>query len=489
MKHFFTTLLLCCVQFMMAQSSAKVIDAQTGETVPFANISIGTENLVSNSEGSFTFSDESDSVIFVSCIGYVARQVTAGQLRSANNIVKLEPALYELDDVSVKRPDVGTIMANVKQNLVKHYKNQVPVSKDVLFIREANHFKPEKMDIEITKSTGFSKKGLSEANSELGAFTKKMIAHPPLSFTDMLCNYYVPSNSGTKLNVVKATKLLDENRGTSVDQIEKKLTTTMLKHLDTTKYYRIKSGWIGSRDTVSLRKDYKKKDKKLPNNELTSVKGKLTSFLMENSFLEGSKLNFVTEPELYEYAYEGATFLDDDNLVYVVKFTPKKNKAKYTGKLYVSADDFAVIRTDYTLGKGKTEGGINLKWVLGIKASENVSNGTTMYRQNPGGEGYYLQYAAIESGQYFYVHRPLKFIELTDEDKDVVAFDIKVEGNMREKTEYLNISRTEAGESDLANVTEDDFKYQFLKKYDPSIWAAHSAIEPLEEMKRFNVVE
>jgi hypothetical protein len=28
----------------------------------------------------------------------------------------------------------------------------------------------------------------------------------------------------------------------------------MLQHLDTTKYYRIKSGLMGSRDTISLRK-------------------------------------------------------------------------------------------------------------------------------------------------------------------------------------------------------------------------------------------
>src|SRR5690606_31423 len=162
-----------------------------------------------------------------------------------------------------------------------------------------------------------------------------------------------------------------------------------LKHLDTMKYYRIKSGWIGSRDTVSLRKDYKKKDKNQPKNELTSTKGKLTKFLTENNFLEGSKLEFVTKPELYEYSYEGATFLENDNLVDVLKFAPRKNRAIYTVKLYISSDDFAVIRTDYTLGKGKTEGGINLKWVLGIKASENLSNGTTIYRQNPSGEGYY----------------------------------------------------------------------------------------------------
>jgi hypothetical protein len=35
-----------------------------------------------------------------------------------------------------------------------------------------------------------------------------------------------------------------------------------------------------------------------------------------------------------------------------------------------------------------------------------------------------MQYAAIEKGQYFYLNRPLKFIELTRE-KDVLSLDLK----------------------------------------------------------------
>lgn len=491
MKHFIlTALVILCANAAIAQVvTAKIVDSKSGEIVPYANISVGSESLISNSEGKFSLqTSDPATTVAVSCMGFISTQTTVAQLETSNYVIRLEPAMYLLEDVSVTRPDPDAIMAKVRQNLAKHYSNSVPVAKDMLFLRSSSDFRPLKMNVEITESTGFSKKGLAQANAEIAAFTSVMKSHPPKEFADILFNYYVPAKQPAKLEVIKATRLKDETRGTSIDDLQKTMTTTLLKHLDSTKYYRIKSGWIGTRDTMTLRKDFHSK-KKVKRTELTGIKGKTQMFLTQNNFLADSQLDFVTQSGWYEYTYEGATFLNNDDLVYILNFKPNKGKAKYTGKIYVSSSDFAVVRTDYKLAKGKTEGGINLKWILGIKASENVSNGTTIYKKNASGDGYYLQYAAIETGQYFYVNRPLKFIELAKEEKDVVAFDIKVEGNSTEKTEFLNIARSEVSDSELAKVDEANFKYTVLKRYDPSIWAAYSAIEPLEEMKRFTVPE
>jgi hypothetical protein len=51
-----------------------------------------------------------------------------------------------------------------------------------------------------------------------------------------------------------------------------------------------------------------------------------------------------------------------------------------------------------------------MKFLLGIKASQNISKGTITYKKKRRDDGYYMQYAAIEKGQYFYLNRPLKFI-------------------------------------------------------------------------------
>ena len=71
----------------------------------------------------------------------------------------------------------------------------------------------------------------------------------------------------------------------------------------------------------------------------------------------------------------------------------------------------------------------------------------------------------------------------------VFAFDMKVEGNTRDKTEFLNITSTETSEAAIEKVKEEDFNFINLKNYDPSIWKDYSSIQPLEEMKQFKSVD
>lgn len=489
------------LQSAIAQNNAvKVVDAKSGESIPYANIRInGSENLVTNAEGFFTLSESQNdaTVLTVSYLGYANRQLTVADVKSQHYTIGMEPGIVELANINVSnvKPDPYRIMAEVKNNLSRNYKNDGQPSKDMLFLREANLFRPKTIDVEFTKSTGFTKQGLKATNAQLTAFTSRMIAHPPLEFTDMLCNYYTGTKKVKdktvivpKLEVVKATKLRDQNRSIDRDDLERTAMKLFLQHLDSTKYYRVKSGWFGSHDTISLRKDFNKKHKK-KNPEVVSSKTHLSMFMADNNFLQSTKLDFVKEPDLYEYTYEGALYSSEHEFVYVLAFRPKKSKAKYTGKLYVSETDYAVLRTDYTLAEGETVSGFNMKFLLGVKASENVSKGTIIFKQKPAGNGYYLQYASVEKGSYFYISRPVKFIELTDEEKDVVAFDLKVEGNTSDKTEFLNISQAEISETAFENIKEADFSYQRLNRYDPNIWKDYSAIEPLEEMKQFKAID
>ena len=130
--------------------------------------------------------------------------------------------------------------------------------------------------------------------------------------------------------------------------------------------------------------------------------------MVGSSLVNNTELDFVMNQAIYEYTYEGLTQTQDNEWVYIINFAPKKRKAKYTGTLYVSVKDYAVVRADYTLGKGKTLGGVNLKFLLGVKQSENVSRGTIIFKERENEEGYYLQYASRETGSYIYINRQLK---------------------------------------------------------------------------------
>jgi hypothetical protein len=495
--------LLFCFQITISQNiTGKIIDANTGESIPYANIMVNnSENLISNAEGYFTLSENSsgdNTIIIVSYLGYANNSLTVEKLKSLQNVIKLVPGIIELNEVNVSNKKLSPyeIMAYVKANFKNNYGGNDKAKKDMVFFRETTNFKPSILDVEIDESSGFSKKALKNANTQMAAFTSKLISQPPKEYTDILCNNYSYLTKKddkpyylSKLEVIKATKLKNENSSTSLDDLEKTATNIMLTHLDSTKYYRVKSGFFGSRDTISLRKDFNKKKRKIKNDQLTSTKSNLSSFLAENGIGNNSKYEFIHNPEYYEYKYEGATYSSQNEFVYVLSFKPKKSKAKYKGKLYISESDYAVIRADYKLEDGKKVSGVNLKLFLGVKAIENVSNGTIIYKQNPFGNGYFMQYASHEKGQYIYLNRPLKFIELTNEEKDVVAFDLKVEGNSLEKIEYLNMTRSESSETFIEKITEDDFKFIKLKSYDPKIWKDYNGIEPLEEMKQFKSID
>ena len=127
-------------------------------------------------------------------------------------------------------------------------------------------------------------------------------------------------------------------------------------------------------------------------------------------------------------------------------------------------------------------------WV-GIKTIDNVSKGTIIYKRNPAKTGYYIQYASMETGQYFYIDRPLKFIELADVEKDVIAFNLNIEANVKNKTEFMNISKSEIDEAAFEKANEKAFNFTSLKRYDSAIWKDFITIEPLSEMKQFQSID
>lgn len=498
--------ILFLFQSAIAQNiKGKIIDSNSGESIPYANIKVNeSENLVSNAEGYFTLSENNsrdETVLTISYLGFVNQQLTVIELKKLNYIIKLAPGVFQLNDVAVSniKPNPYEIMANVKANLARNYATGETASKEMLFYRKSNHFKPSLIDVEINKSTGFSKQALNKVNTDLKIFSKQLISHPPQEFTDILCNYYsVKTKKGdkflfnSKLDVLKATVLKNEGRSSSVDDLEETAMNMMLQHLDSTKYYRVKSGLFGSRDTISLRKDFnKKKNKGIDieiNNQLTATKTSLNSFLSDANFLNTKKLDFIKKTDLYDYTYEGTTYTSDNEFAYVLSFKPRRSKAKYLGKLYISESDYAILRADYVLDEGEKLNNFNMKLLLGIKASENVSKGTLTYKKKAEDDSYYMQYAAIEKGNYFYLNRPLKFIELTKSEKDVLALDLKIEANMRTKIEFLNMSRSKTTAAAIEKIKEEDFKFTTIKTYDPKMWKDYNAIEPLQEMKQFKAM-
>ncbi|MHA3789933.1 carboxypeptidase-like regulatory domain-containing protein [Flavobacterium hauense] len=489
------------VQIVNAQNiTGKIVDAENGQSLPNAGVVINdTENIIGSEEGFFTLPEKTtdDVMLAVSFLGYKTAYITVSELKK-NNVIKLQPGAFELETVYVTNIKVNadSIMAAVKSNLKHNYRVTEQAEKNMIFYREGMALKPVKLQAKMTKATGYDKKQLNDANIEIKAFASELISHPPQQFTDMLCNYHTAMKTYqdkpvrvAKFEVVKAVELKDRSRSVDLDEMEKMASGILFKHLDAHKLYRIKSGLLGTRDTVVANGAfYESKKFVTTKSKLGDAKSKVMSF-MGKSNLQSSNFDFINKQELYEYTYAGTTQSGGNESVFIIKFKPKKRKSKYAGTLYVSEKDYAVVRAEYVLGEGKTLGGVNLKFLFGVKQSENISKGTLIYKEKADGKGYYLQYGSIETGEYVYVNRPLKFLEIGEGDKHEVAFDLKIEVNEIERKEYFVISKEESTVANYDQVKESEFDYIKLSKYDPAIWKEYSAIEPLQEMKQFRTLE
>src|SRR5690606_10394775 len=180
------------------------------------------------------------------------------------------------------------------------------------------------------------------------------------------------------------------------------------KVMDTTKFYRIKSGLIGTKDTISFSKEYNKKKKNKKDSKdsnVSSAKSGIERIINQSSFngtatFLSSNIDFVKDTEAYTYNYVEATYLGDD-LVLVIDFKPKKSRAKYSGRMYINENDYAIIRADYKLADGKKPQGINLKLLLGVTMSEGLTKGVVISRKNRRTNAYYRNYSLQQNDQYF----------------------------------------------------------------------------------------
>lgn len=473
------------------QIVGKIIDGKTKDAVPFSTIQFDEFNgVISNAEGFYNFSIDNfnDTTVFtVSSLGYLTQNLTLQQLKSKNYTIALDEAINELDPVHItnRLPSVDSIMRRVQARLKQNYNSTL--TKHTFFSRQTTFFKPNDVVVEIDKSSGFSKKQLQDANIQLDSLSKRWINSPPSQeFTDILGEFYNLDAAINKFNVTKATKLMDVRNQSSFDNMQKKAAKVILKHLDVNATYKLKTGLFKIEDSLSLKEEKKKQEESVPN--LIGVKASANQFLKEHSFGSASLLDFVTDISIYDYSIKDLTYTDGKP-VFIIYFEPRKNRAKYTGNLYVSEEDYAVLRVDYKFAKGKKGESINLKLLLGVKYSENVNNGTVIYKKNLDTNFYYPYYINQEIGRYAYVNRPLKFIE-NGGDKDKIAFDFKVDGNIIEKREVLTFSNEVITQSNYNALTEiKTLEFIKLKQYDPSIWKDYTVLEPLEEMKQFKVIE
>ena len=486
MKYFLLAIVLFLNSALLISQNivVKVVDENTKAPIAFAAVKIDDFNgVISNEEGFFTLNTENLDAVTITCLGYKSKVLSIDDIIASNNVIGLEEAINELNTVYIsnKRPNADSIIARVRQRLSENYGTKL--YKHEVFSRETAYIDFKDLNFDVEKASHIKKKNLELANKSLDSLARAIINSKTIHFKDFKADLYVNDSTKTKLVVHKATELLDQKNSLSFEDVQKKGQNVMLKYLDTTLTYKLKTGLFKIEDSLSLKDD---KTKEVQKNEyqIGNLRGGINTILEHSRFGENSMLTKILDNNLYEYSFENTSYFNDE-LIYVIRYKPKRSRSKYTGRLFIIDDSYAIAKMDFEFAEGKRGEKLNLKLILGVKYVENMRKGTIIYQKKDENK-YQPQYIKYEEGRYFYVSRPLKFIENSPQ-KNKTSFDFTIEGNIMTKKEVLLTSSTKISTKQYNNLKQEKtVPYIKLNKYDPTIWGKDRALEPLEEMKRFN---
>lgn len=489
MKH---RLLFVCLfigfKSLVAQNiTARLIDKSTHTPIPFATIQTGEySGVISNDEGYFTINADAlkDKPLLISCMGYGSKTLTISDITSSNYVIELESAVNQLDEIylSNKKPNLDSIIARVKRHAEANYNTDL--RQYDIFRRVADYVEFKNLNFEIDKASQVKKKQLEQVNADLQALTNAIMNSKTVHFVDFKGTFYTRANDSTKLTVNKATKLLDHAKDFSLDNVQERAKSILLRYLDTTKTYKVKTGLFKIEDSLSFAK-VKKEQEKVEKEEFDSnqLKNATKGLLKYSRFYDNSFLMNILNPRLYDYSLDNVTTYNQQ-LTYIINYKPRKGKAKYSGTIYITDEDYAITKVTYSYFENRHGSKVNLKLLLGVKYEENLSSGLVLY-QKQSDNTYQPKYIKHESGSYFYLSRDLTLIQ-NSKDRFKLSTDFTIEGSNRTKEELLITNTKPITLNDYNGITQQKkIPYQTLTKYDTTIWDSEETLEPLQEMKVF----
>lgn len=465
--------------------TAKLIDKKSKSPIPYASIKTGKySGVISNEEGYFTIhmNNKTLDTVSISCLGYQNKTISIQNIKGLNFIINLDEAINQLSEVYIsnKALNADSIIAKAKRKLPNNY--DTSLFKHTVFRRTTDYVDFKNLVFEIEKASHVNKKDMESANGNLKALSDKIRKSDIVQFEDFKGEFYAFNKDSSKLRVSKATQLLDYKNDFSIEQIQDKAQHIILKYLDTTKTYKLKSGLFKIEDSLALKDDDKAENKR-KEYKITFLNDKTRSFIKRSQFYKNSFLDKLLSFDLYEFTHEDVAY-NNNELTHIISFKPKKGKAKYTGKLYVSDDTYAITRVDYKYYKNRHGEKLNLKFILGIKYIANISTGTFLFEKDSSNI-YHPKYLKHSTGSYFYVNRDMKFIE-NSSARNKVNFSFKIEGENRNKKELLFSSNNKLSLQDFEAIKQDSVvPYKRLNKFEKTIWDSEQIIEPTLEMKAF----
>ncbi|MDC7997021.1 carboxypeptidase-like regulatory domain-containing protein [Gilvibacter sediminis] len=498
MKQIFSILLTAGALLASAIANAQgyqatVVDAKTGEPVPFATVQTGEHSgTITNDEGVFALSESQvaklQDSIYISSMGYEKMGLwidanAPAQIQLPQKTNELRQVLITAEDL-----DADEILERIKANMADNYK--APLSRYKFFFRQSDYTNMEQLQFTVKKSS------IPELNQELMNQITRAAAQNEWYYRETLGDFYGNYN-GFKVSVDKAAELYDKNKDVSLDGLSDKLERIFQENVKRDSYLKIKSGIFGTKVQLDSAKNAESAE---PDPIVTvetentqrpdhtaQVTARLDELYTQLFFNEDTELDFLEKSNRYKWALDGYTFINGEP-VWILHFTPK-GKKDFEGTLYVNTDDYAIMRLDFTNVRPTNSFGL-----LGIKWRRNVLRGKMLFTADENGH-YRPQYLELEDGEYTSVDRPLKVIEKNKNVKgrrkqNELSMDMLVAVNSLTKYEFVVFDAESIDEGVYASARPSSgIQPTYLSAYDPEFWSGYNILEPNQAIQSFKVLE
>ena len=485
-----------CIQAQVVTSVVK--DSATQQPIPYATILLANKKgVITNEEGRFSLlldpnTKETDS-LFISCMGYESLGKPLNEFKESVIFLSAKPIALNPVIVSNKQYTAEELIEQVKINIDRNYSTNL--TKKRVFFRDSYHQNLTKSNYTFKEST------IDALNERFLDSVLNSIPRKSSRYTEILGDFYGNyEKDNQKLTLIKASELYDKQSELDLTSLEEKFNDILKKNIKPDSYFKIKSGLFGTKvdadefmtfktdstDAEALKKELaekKKKEEDRKKNFASFKKGSLGKIMEKQFFLKDSDLNFINKDNRYHFKMIDFTYWGDD-AVYILDFEPKRG-ADYKGRLYINADDFAIIRLDYNNVKS-----LRTFKLLGISLDQYLDRGKMIFSKNEDGF-YHLRYLEEEMGAKVGIKRPLKIIELNK----------RVKGRNKQNELYLKLDMASSGINkhelilfDTQEITSQEFNAikednsvlpTYMPNYDPEFWKGYNILEPNQAIKDF----
>ena len=472
-----------CFPVISQTISGKVVDKVSLK--PIQNVAIITNlnrGSTSDKDGKFTLLSKDLESITFSSLGYVTLTIKFDELKKLNYMVFLIEKVNELDEIQLNLAKISldSILIKTQKSMKENYVSGALNSR--FYSKENSEITFKKLELDLDKSSLLNSINRKNAKNELTEYANNLKKSDPNFSSEFYGNIITKKIYSEKIkkfyevntvDSVKGYKSMQNKKKITLEEAQKKLQNIVLKHLNKYKTYKVSSGLFQIEDSLSVKEIINEVDSmqiKNTFNEYVAMSSFNTASIKAKFFNFEKQKNFLNE-KYYNHILENNTFIGTQ-LMYVVRFEPKKSKSKYNGRIFINPRDYTIAKIEYEFADGKRGQNLNLKWLLGIKVLEDIHKVTLLFEKNKENKVYFSYYKETK-GMYTYVHRPIKFKE-NSATKNKVKFDIKIELDTKEIMEVLVLDSYKIEAEQTKPIKNDrpekQFGYISLDTYTKTNW-------------------